>query len=240
MKLISFGRLSAAALLSGLLWTLPVCGQLYSDDFNTDSSANYRVLEFSSVNDEVLFAFDYSTLGIPEAPNSTAGGTTGVVMRANNPPGGGTGATSAVQIVPIGLGMALPDKDYRVTADLWMNVNGPLPAGGGGSTEAFMFGVGFNAATGLNAIEIGTISGTYFTITGDGGASTDVRSFTNDGFNAPGINQGPSGNSADPYYTGIFPGGVDVGAPPRAGRNGESNGGHRGGSDGLCLARVED
>ncbi len=205
-----FRRWSAVAVFPVLMWAVPVCGQLYSDDFNTDTSLNYRVLEFTPDNDEVTFAFDYSTLGIPEAPNSTSGGTTGVIMRANNPPGGGTGATSAVQIVPIGLGMNLPDKDYRVTADLWMNANGPLPGGGTGSTQAFMFGVGFNALPGPSAIQIGNISGTYFTITGEGGSGTDVRSFTNDGFNAPGINQGPSNNTSDAYYTDIFPGNIEV------------------------------
>ena len=65
---------------------------------------------------------------------------------------------------------------------------------------------------GMNAIEIGNISGTYFTITGEGGSGTDVRSFTNDGYNM--VNVGPSNNTADSYYTGIFPGGIDVGALP--------------------------
>ena len=133
-------------------------------------------------------------------------------MRANNP-ASGAGSPSAVQIVPIGVGMAIIGLDYRVTFDLWMNVNGPLPAGGAGSTEAFMAGVGFTAP-GRVAIEIGTDRGTYFTVTGEGGVATDVRSFTNDGFNAPGINVGPSNDTSDPYYAGIFPGGVDVGALP--------------------------
>ena len=101
---------------------------------------SYRVLEFTPANDDVTFVFDYGALGIPEAPNSTGGGQTGVRMRANNPPAGVAGGTSAVQIVPIGLGRNLTGIDYRVTYDLWMNANGPLPGGGTGSTEAFMVG----------------------------------------------------------------------------------------------------
>ena len=188
---------------------------IFSDDFNTDSSSSYRVLEFTPDNDEVTFDFDYSTVGIPEAPNSAGGGTTGVLMRANNPAGGPPGATSAVQIVPIGVGRILPEN-YRLTADLWMNVNGPLPLGGTGSTQAFMAGVGFNAINN-GAIEIGNISGTYFTYTGEGGSSTDLRSFTNDGFNAPGINQSPTNNASDPFFADIFPGGVLVDTLPNQG-----------------------
>ncbi len=206
--------LQATLLLSTIGMVAPAFGQIiHSDDFNADSSGSYRTLLFTPENDDVTYAFDYGAIGIPEAPNSDGGGTSGVLMRANNPVGG-TGATSAVQIVPQGVGMNLEGKDYRVTADLWMNANGPLPGGGGGSTQAFMMGVGFRANPGMSAIEIGNDSGTYFTVTGEGGASTDIRSFTNDGFNADGINQGPSNNSNDDYYAGIFPGGIDVGQLP--------------------------
>jgi hypothetical protein len=142
-------------------------------------------------------------------------------MSANNPADETTNANSAVQIVPTGLGSTLVGNDYRVRYDVWMNVNGPLPAGGGGSTEAFMVAVGWN---GGNPIEIGTENGTYLTITGEGGSSTDVRTFTNDGFNILGINAGPSNNTADEYYHGIFPGGIDVSALPVQGGVDEQSG----------------
>ncbi|MEM7316573.1 MAG: hypothetical protein AAF497_25855, partial [Planctomycetota bacterium] len=124
----------AALLLALVTFVAPSMAQIiHSDDFNVDSSGGYRSLLFSPLNDEVTFAFDYGSLGIPEAPNSTSGGTTGVIMRANNPTDG-NGFTSAVQIVPQGVGMSIVGKDYRVTADIWMNANGPMPGGGGGST----------------------------------------------------------------------------------------------------------
>ncbi|MGK0187018.1 MAG: hypothetical protein ACI9R3_002803 [Verrucomicrobiales bacterium] len=184
---------------------------LFSDAFDVDSSAGYRVLKFSAERDSVDFAFDYGALGIPAAPNSLGGSATGVRMAANNPVVGTTAVGSAVQIIPMGLGSNLVDIDYRLTYDLWMNVNGPLPGGGGGSTEAFMVGVGWNGAT---AIEIGQDNGTYMTITGDGGSSSDVRTFTNDGFNFLGINAGPSNNTSDPYYLSVFPGEIDVSLLP--------------------------
>lgn len=193
---------------------------LFSDVFNVDTSAAYRVLKIHPERDQVDFAFDYGSLGIPSAPNSQDGSTIGVRMSANQPADGTVAANSAVQIIPQGLGSNLVDIDYRVTYDLWMNVNGPLPGGGGGSTEAFMTGVGWNGA---KAIEIGQENGTYLTITGDGGSSTDVRTFTNDGFNFLGINAGPV-NTSDDYYAGVFPGGIDVSLLPGQGGVDNQNG----------------
>lgn len=201
--------LYSSALTVLTLSALPLHAQvLLFDDFNSDTSGNYRVLKFTPPRDGVEFAFNYGALGIPEAPGSTTGGTTGVRMFANNPAPGTTSRTSAVQIIPTGLGRLLTDTDYRVTFDIWMNVNGPLPGGGTGSTEAFMAGVGWN---GMIPIEAGVGNGTYFTLTGEGGATADVRSFTNDGFNAPGINVA-STSLEDAYYAKILPGGVDVAA----------------------------
>ena len=195
---------------------------VFSDTFATDTSSDYRVLEVNPDRDGAQFAYDYGAVGIPEAPNSGgANDTRGVRLHANNPAAGTTNATSAVQLIPIGVGSTLVNRDYSVHFDIWMNVNGPLPGGGGGSTEAFMAGVGWN---GRVPAQVGTENGTYFTITGEGGSSTDVRSFTNDGFNVLGINQGPSNNSSDSFYTGIFPGGVDVGALPVQGGVGNQTG----------------
>lgn len=197
------------ALLAMLSLSVVTSAAILSDSFDADSSASYNVLLSNPAGDDVSFAFDYGALGIPEAPNSVGATSTGVRMRANND--APTASSSAVQIAPVGLAPSLVGIDYSLTYDLWVNYNGTAPGGGGGSTEAMMVGVGFDDSA---AIAVGNSNGTYFTITGDGGSSTDVRSFTNDGFNGAGINQGPSNNSADAYYAGIFPGGVDVGALP--------------------------
>ncbi len=181
------------------------------DDFDTDSSALYRVLEFNPERDGANFAFDYGTHGIPSAPSSEGGSAIGVQLWANNPAVGTTNAPSAIQLIPQGIGSTLVGQSYRMSFDVWMNVNGPLPGGGGGSTEAFMAGAGWN---GRQPIEVGTENGTYFTVTGEGGSSTDVRIFDSAGFNAAGTIVGPSPNTGDAYYTEIFPGGVDVIALP--------------------------
>ncbi len=206
--------LTTLLILSSLVQSAPAAA-LWQDDFNMDTSGQYDVLDFTFGRDGALFAFDYGALGIPEAPHSDGGATTGVKMFVNDPFEDTTNSTSAIQIVPIGLDAVLPQLDYTITYDVWMNVNGPLPEGGGGSTEAMMVGVGFSAEV---PIEAGNTDGTYFTLTGEAGVRTDVRSFTNDGFNGLNEDGDPinvaSVNLDDPYYAGIFPGGVDVGALP--------------------------
>ena len=207
-------------IVAGLLaLSRPASAQVFwVDDFNADTSEIYEVLLFNPGRDVVEFAFDYSTLGIPEAPNSTGGGTTGVRFFANRPFEDTTTRASAVQIAPLDLEDLLSNQDFTLTYDVWMNVNGPLPEGGAGSTQAMMVGVGFD---GITPIEAGNINGTYFTLTGEAGSSTDVRSFTNDppdGYNQFNEDGTPinvaSGDLDDAYYYGIFPGGIDVSTLP--------------------------
>ena len=212
--------------LFAVIFTLPpiAFGETYwSDNFNANTSDIYEILEFTPGRDRAEFAFDYSTVGIPEAPSSTDGGTTGVRFFVNDPFDGTDGRTSGVQIVPIDLDQLLEDNDYSVTYDVWMNVNGPLPGGGGGSTEAMMVGVGFS---GFDPIEAGNLDGTYFTVTAEGGAGTDIRTFSlNSGYNGvnpdgTSINVGPE-SLEDAYYADIFPGGIVVDDLPVQG--GEDN-----------------
>jgi hypothetical protein len=217
-------RLQLVMGLFTLLVSSPALAQTFwFDDFNADTSDAYEVLLFTTGRDQVEFNVDYSQLGIPEAPSSLEGGTRGVQFFVNNPFEDSLPATTGVQIAPRDLGDVLSGNDFTLTYDLWMNVNGPLPAGGAGSTEAMMVGVGFS---GFTPIEAGNIDGTYFTLTGEAGSLTDVRSFTNEGFNA--FNEdgspinvtandavtNPLGLDSNPYYHAIFPGGVDVGTLP--------------------------
>jgi hypothetical protein len=205
--------------ISAILLTLVVspalADTLWIDDFNLDSADLYEVLELNPGRDGVVFEFDYSTVGIPEAPGSEAGGATGVKFFVNDPFEDTVAVTSGVQIAPLELGDVLAGQDFTLTYDLWMNVNGPLPIGGGGSTEAMMVGVGFDGGI---PIEAGVTDGTYFTLTGEAQVATDVRSFTDDGYNATNADGSPinvaSVDLQDEYYAEIFPGGIDVGALP--------------------------
>src|SRR5262245_7340321 len=56
----------------------------YTNDFEVDSSASWTTNKGPATTDEAhSFFFDYSTAGIPLAPNSAAGGTRGMKLQAN-------------------------------------------------------------------------------------------------------------------------------------------------------------
>src|SRR4051812_35498641 len=87
--------LTAASVLAGIS---TVHGQvLFSDNFNTTNGSDWKVNALTGF-DRAQFLFDYSTVGVPAAPNS--GGTTlGVRLQANRI--GGT-TLSGVSISPLG------------------------------------------------------------------------------------------------------------------------------------------
>lgn len=178
----------STSLLCGLALALPVASvsaQLFSDGFDTaGSSALWNVQATADTN--IIFGWDHSTLGIPAAPNGT--GTTGVRMAANI----SSGAASGLSMTPIGV--VLP-SNYTVTFDMWMNVNGPFPGGGGGSTEFATFGIGANGTQ----VQWSGAAGHTLGGSGEGGSSSDYR-FYGTGSLAAGA------NNTDPYYTAAFPG----------------------------------
>jgi hypothetical protein len=135
----------------------------FSDNFETNSAANW-ILNKSSADTAVSFNFDYSTLGIPSAPHSANGTTHGVQMKANL----ASGVVAALSLSPVGQSFV---GDYRVHFDAWININGPFPGGGSGSTEFLTAGIG----TAGNRTEWtgagSTADGFYFSTDGEGGVS---------------------------------------------------------------------
>lgn len=112
----------------------------YSDDFNTDTSANYLVLAEDNFNVTadvaVTFAFDYSTFvdgsdshTIPVAPNTPDSSQIGLKLEANiNSDNGGAGEEASVNIFPLDGASPLnipAGTNYRMLFDLWMNLGGP-------------------------------------------------------------------------------------------------------------------
>ncbi len=146
------------------------CGVAFEDDFDTDTSPNYTI-NTSSEDTSVDWAWDYSSMGIPPAPHSS-GTTLGVRFGANivDP-----AAAECIMITPTGYVFG---GDYKLTFDMWINVNGPLPGGGTGSTEHVCAGVGYDGVT-LNNTSTG--SGGWFAVDGDGGETYDYRAYKNSG-----------------------------------------------------------
>jgi len=189
------------------LLVYPQQAVVFADDFDAPSGTNW-IYNRSSGDNAVTFYFDYSTNGIPSAPNSVNGSTRGVQMQCNL----ASGAVAALSLSPTNRTFA---GDYRLRFDAWINVNGPLPAGGSGSTEFLTAGVGTlgNRVEWTNNL---TADGVYFAIDGEGGINdtqiglADVNACFNNnillassGAYYAGTNVAARGNLAD-YYVNAF------------------------------------
>ena len=182
-------------------------GQVVSDDFETDTSANYSVLGYGGAtlptDYMATFLYDYSTwtaaagqtgpASIPIAPNSGGITTHALKMEVNNQdPVAEPAALSVFPLAAAGL------SNYSVTFDLWMSYNGG-PTGAFGSTEFFILG-GHSDAGQVEWSNASNISGFHYCHTGDGGASTyDYRYYESQA--APGAWM-PTSLPATPNWNG--------------------------------------
>lgn len=186
----NFGSVTSS-ILSLLVY--PVQATVFADAFDTNSAANWIVNQ-SSGDNAVVFNFDYSTLGIPSAPHSTGGTTLGVQMKANL----SLGAVAALSLSPASQSFS---GDYRLHFDAWINVNGPFPGGGAGSTEYLTAGLG-TSGTRVEWTVNAAADGFYFSANGDGG-STDTATGTAD-YNAY------AGATVQAAGTGVYWAGTDT------------------------------
>src|SRR5205809_404919 len=85
-----FVRRSALALIALLAAaaTSQAQTQVYFQDFDADSTANWIVNQTGAGYNYADFFFDYSTVGIPAAPHSVGGTTRGLKLGANLGAGG--------------------------------------------------------------------------------------------------------------------------------------------------------
>jgi GH25 family lysozyme M1 (1,4-beta-N-acetylmuramidase) len=183
---------------------------VFSDNFDTNSAANWTLNQSTNNNTRATFAFDYSGYGIPAAPSSSGGVTKAVKFEVNY---NGAGI-AAVNISPIGKSFG---GNYRLHYDMWINANGPFPAGGTGSTQLQTAGIG---TAGISVEwNSGPADGVFFAIDGDGQASDtspDIRAYigaalqnTNTGVYVGGTNTSIR-RASDPYYANVFPGGQTI------------------------------
>jgi len=189
---------------------------LFFDDFNTaGSAANYTKVETGA--NSVTYAFDYSSMGIPPAPNTTDASTLGVKFESNNV------LPAAVAAVTLHTVQQFTGP-YVVTFDAWVNANGPFPDGGTGSTEFLTAGVGGDGAS-VNRTGA-TGSGAWTGVDGEGQSGIDYRLFRNagalegvaGGSYAAGT-QSTARSAADPYYLPLNPTGINVSNLPVQGAN---------------------
>jgi hypothetical protein len=174
---------------------------LYSQNFNVNDSANWTTNDPALSDVLVDYFYDYSSIGVPAAPNGT--GTRGLKMTANN----SNGVFSGFSVSPTGQSFT---GSYEVRFDLWSNYVGPLGPGGNGSTQLSTYGVG---TSGIVAVWPGsaTKESIMFAHTLDGGSAADYRAYStaantsyasgNAVYSAP----GGGNNETNAYYTTQFP-----------------------------------
>jgi hypothetical protein len=158
------------AIAVATLFVLPLASlgaTLFSEDFDVDPTANWTINHGPS-DDAADFFFDYSTVGIPVAPNSS-GTTHGMKLQANLT----NGIFGGFSVSPTGKHFG---GDYRVLFDWWANFNGPFPVGGSGSTNLSTFGIG--TAGNTPQWPGGVQDSVWFGATGDGGSSADWRAYS--------------------------------------------------------------
>ena len=143
------------------LLVFPQQATVFADNFDVNTATNWT-LNKSSSDTAVTFNFDYSTVGIPAAPNSTNGNRHGLQMQANL----ANAVVAALSLSPTNKSFS---GDYRLRFDAWINVNGPLP-GGPGSTELLTGGVGTSGTRTEWTGGGSTADGFYFSVNGDGGS----------------------------------------------------------------------
>ena len=160
------------ALLAMLSLSVATAHAQISDDFDIDSSADYTVVDTDALlgprDGLTTFAFDYSTLGIASAPNTSGATTLGLYMTVNDQEGDeGESEDDAVTAFH---NTAAPAGNYELSVDIYMGVTGT-----GGTTEFVHVGVAGDGVT-PNAIFSPIIgSGHYLASTGEGGSGSDHR-----------------------------------------------------------------
>lgn len=163
--------LAAAALLAG---TVSSQAQLlYSQDFETDQNASGNWVTNALGDSPADLYFDYSTIGIPSAPNS--GGTTrGAKINANL--GNAVAGTfpSGASVSPLNFSLS-PETNFIIQCDVWLNFNGPAPGGGNGSTQ--LGGIGYGTA-GTAAQVAGICDSLFAVASAEGGSGDDYRVYS--------------------------------------------------------------
>lgn len=154
------------------LLVYPPQATVFADNFNANTATNW-IFNASSGDNAVTFGFNYSTMGIPSAPHTTDSSTLGLQMKVNL----SLGITNAFSLSPTNQSFS---GDYRLRFDAWINVNGPFPNGGAGSTEYLTAGLGTSGKTTQWIGRNSTADGIYFAADGDGGvapSSTNTADF---------------------------------------------------------------
>jgi hypothetical protein len=195
-------RIASSTILSALLVSQAWGSIIITDDFESDTSANYTVVSGGDNPSDgtVTFGFDYVAAGIALAPRSTAGDTRGLRMTVNDSLGTANTQTAfhnSIVNAPI----------YRMTVDVFMAFQGTS-----GTTEYAHIGVGGDGATPNSLFTPISGSGSFMAFNGDGGSVSDYRWFLDTANGGPTTypNSDPShlgngSNNTGAFFQALFP-----------------------------------
>jgi hypothetical protein len=183
----------------------------YVNNFDVDTTASWTVNDTGIGTNDANFFFDYSTVGIPSAPNSVGGTTRGLRIRSNIGAAPASGIPG-ISVSPTGQSFT---GNYTLKFDWWSNYLGPLGVGATGSTMMTNFGV---MTSGTTANSTGVSDAVFFSATGDGQNAADYRAYSSErpvSYQIPGTapedahatHFANSRNSSATYYATPFPGG---------------------------------
>ena len=199
---------------------------LFSENFDTDPTASWAVNSYIGgttstgglAANAASFFFDYSTVGIPAAPNSSGGTTRGLKLQANiTGTGPAGGFAPGISVSPIGQSFT---GDYSLRFDWWTNFIGNTSggignsSGGSGSTQLSTFGI---LTSGTVANYVGSSDCVFYGATPDGGSASDYRAYSitaqsgyttgTIGVNSQNVYAAGSQANTNAYYADPFPGG---------------------------------
>ena len=189
-----------AVLLPGLLVALFSSlshASVIDDDFEVDTSGDYTVADDGTPDGTVTFNFDYIAAGIPLAPRSDPNDRSGLRFTANDTAGASDSFTAYHNT-------ALGSGPYRLVVDMYINVGATS-----GTTEYGTFGLAASDPNIPNTIFLPISgSGTFLSVTGEGGSASDYRYFVDGTTTVPAAD--PSyiaggTNGTLPFYQALYP-----------------------------------
>jgi hypothetical protein len=153
---------------------------LYSQNFDTNSAANWKVNNNGAGTNGADFFFNYGALGIPSAPNSVGGTTRGLKLTANTSSvtAPASGPKPGISVSPLGQSFS---GNFEVRFDWWSNYVGPLGASPATSTQVSTFGV---MTSGNVANYVGSSDGVFFAASGNGGVPNTPATINEGDFSA--------------------------------------------------------
>jgi hypothetical protein len=200
------------------LSSVAVATPFYTQNFEVDSSATWT-LNGGPSDEAADYYYDYSSAGIPQAPNSTGISRRGMKLQANL----SDGIFGGMSVSPTGL--SLPTT-YTLKFDWWSNSIGPFPGGGSGSTNLSLFGVG-TAGNSAQWQGAATWDSVFFAASSDGNTANDYRAYSN--------NSGAPLGGIWPETSGVYAAGNVAGVTNNSNAHYSTFGGLTAPSDQLTL-----